>query len=1330
MSLPPQVDGPVYGQLRVFIPKFAWSNTQQQPPEKVIAAFRWWGEGLTDPAHEFQPALLGEPGRVDRTAVDSESRLFAVRCELDSFFAYLKDAQTLTIEIQDAQTNERFATALVPYLDRLNQTNHWNLWGMYPVTDIKTGLTVGNLQVGLQLQESPKASEGAEPVKSTTHANAGNDITKKLDSLFSRAQKLKDAFKNVEDADREPAGEDESDLDEDDLIVRELNAKGIKNLLEISNPLSIERHLETLELNQTLPTTTADHAGIFHFDLVSLQLFSLPPDIMHSNINMVIHLPSGESFNIKHIKMNRQGDVFLSSASSVTRLHLMEPNEENLDHLCVIFDVTIETTDASVVRGVTGLAYRDLLEMDNQRPIHHLALFQSSSIVLEKIFEKSIDDLFAPSLSSKVIGRVDFSIKKVIGRPSPTTAIRADPTTREIPEEKSADSQKALKPIYLLVDITDVRFVGLKEKFDVYLKAKFPFLSAKIESSPICVEGRQAELDFYYTFPLPRSQEFFDAQKRQSFIVEVWSGNQSNQSDEPNFIGLTKLPSQHLFSILPQHFISQDSNKEPIVFPSAEYCIQDPLSGLVRGWMRCSIAAGNLAQIQKMTSSKKKQQQELSTPTHSFNISLSLKQLAVVWKLAGKTFKLSVETPIPCEVKESSEQIFSCGMMQGNVSKLLVFNIDDPELAKWKFKSIECHLMMKERTIWKRAGRFEIPISLIIQHQGRLENMWFSLRDEIFGGITIGAASISISADLSGLGIAAAVPSVPISPKIPEDIKASFSIHLPVSILSNFNVVETALSWEIADDTSNAKISSGDLPTSVTLPATSHVEISSWINLADFTSVVLRSTYILLTFDYLKTKCMLMLPTVKLRDRITANDSHWDTFKCQFHYLTEILALHPAIESELDGPQLKEVGVDLSIAVCPPVTLKRNVLKSSFNSTHPASCKISILNAMNMPRLRDLNDYLPHVNDSEYPRVYVSFEWAEPPFKKFSTPVSEPKKCPCWQKDFEIQINAINCSDWMTKSLLFSVWHCIDERQPSSQDRLIGTCRVDMKPLTTGLPVIDGWYEVKATQRRVGQLRVQIHPPSSADSIRPPRTLSPRHISVSGNQRDDLRRSLNAMSSLVHTIEQRLMRASSNPSYAKIESLTVAQPVSKTESAGSHTHAVDFDESQRPLTLEDLQQWPSDDAHRNASNQTLMNSQESSCSLLSVPRRNPETPLFSHLNDVSEEAEALCTETNNHQKPDVKVRRKIKDLASQLTEEEQLRIRRIYSQPFAVSVENLNERSPISPSQNEKNCDQNEFPRFTASVGWDFGNERAQSHTDEIGRKNEKDTNIDHYQNP
>ncbi|KAJ3332065.1 C2 domain-containing protein 3 [Blyttiomyces sp. JEL0837] len=106
-SLPPHVSGKVRFYLKLSIPKIVWTDTPHvitNGPQPLIlsVSFLWWGQD--GPPEVFFPTGIGD--RRPSSQVEASSSTdrktttrYPVRCQLENFFSYLKDMDSLTISV-------------------------------------------------------------------------------------------------------------------------------------------------------------------------------------------------------------------------------------------------------------------------------------------------------------------------------------------------------------------------------------------------------------------------------------------------------------------------------------------------------------------------------------------------------------------------------------------------------------------------------------------------------------------------------------------------------------------------------------------------------------------------------------------------------------------------------------------------------------------------------------------------------------------------------------------------------------------------------------------------------------------------------------------------------------------------------------------------------------------------------------------------------------------------------------------------------------------------------------------------------------------------------
>ncbi|KAJ1468409.1 hypothetical protein T484DRAFT_1920382 [Baffinella frigidus] len=103
MSLPPRVDGRIHGSLRLAVESVEWRVVQ--PPVSTQVRVKFWGE-------KGYGALL-RPASCSRGPALSSSVFYSVRCARRSMLEYLRDAESVTLDIVDEASHNIVAHATV-----------------------------------------------------------------------------------------------------------------------------------------------------------------------------------------------------------------------------------------------------------------------------------------------------------------------------------------------------------------------------------------------------------------------------------------------------------------------------------------------------------------------------------------------------------------------------------------------------------------------------------------------------------------------------------------------------------------------------------------------------------------------------------------------------------------------------------------------------------------------------------------------------------------------------------------------------------------------------------------------------------------------------------------------------------------------------------------------------------------------------------------------------------------------------------------------------------------------------------------------------------------
>lgn len=174
-----------------------------------------------------------------------------------------------------------------------------------------------------------------------------------------------------------------------------------------------------------------------------------------------------------------------------------------------------------------------------------------------------------------------------------------------------------LSNLYLYMHASTLRSQALShisgsETVFVYLTVRLSPFSQPLETPPVILNptfdsntGKimpPTDLKFHFTLPLV-IQKGSDPSSYAPFIIEVWSliggstsvsSSTSKQTHEggPALLGLVKVPFQYLLSMA----LSEDKFL-PVVLPDTEYVTMNPFTGFSVGWLKATLALGNLSDV-------------------------------------------------------------------------------------------------------------------------------------------------------------------------------------------------------------------------------------------------------------------------------------------------------------------------------------------------------------------------------------------------------------------------------------------------------------------------------------------------------------------------------------------------------------------------------------------------------------------------------------------------------------------------------------------------------------------------------------------------------------
>ncbi|TPX37755.1 hypothetical protein SmJEL517_g00440 [Synchytrium microbalum] len=180
---------------------------------------------------------------------------------------------------------------------------------------------------------------------------------------------------------------------------------------------------------------------------------------------------------------------------------------------------------------------------------------------------------------------------------------------------------------------------------------------------------------------------------------------------------------------------------------------------------------------------------------------------------------------------------------------------------------------------------------------------------------------------------------------------------------------------------------------------------------------------------------------------------------------------------------------------------------------------VSIFRAQHIPAVPDLLSVEspfadPGTTQMSAPHVYVTFTWPQQQGvsvgqQTFKTPIARPGGSPIWEVDFvvyaERTLNALSALRGTPRSVLdVHVWHSIKTNRISTADDdaiKIGTARVDLSALVSGVRELHGWYAIQRQEdvngTTCGELLVRVRPSEDL-------TVLMKELGGSPSRRDDV----------------------------------------------------------------------------------------------------------------------------------------------------------------------------------------------------------------------------------